>query len=397
MKDKVKVKAMESMDQCLQPALQLRQEQQLYRFRQMLESSQQVRVKQGKRTLLNFCSNDYLGLAAHPEVKQAAQDAIKKYGMGSGSSHLICGHHLQHHLLEEELAAFTNRDRALVFSTGFMANLGTITALVDKQDAVFEDKLNHASLLDGGLASGAKFRRFPHLNYKRLDQLLNESNTRRKLVVSDSVFSMDGDQSGANTLVEICEKHQAWLMLDDAHGFGVLGDSGAGYAEQEQLSQSQLPILMATFGKALGTFGAFVAGSEILIETLVQQARSYIYTTGLPPAIACATRESLRLIIAEPERRQKLNKLIRYFKDQAKHFALPLMLSDTPIQPILVGDAVKSMHMANSLKEKGIWVTAIRPPTVAKGSSRLRVTLSAEHEFSDIDQLMQLLTEEFKA
>jgi 8-amino-7-oxononanoate synthase len=319
------------------------------------------------------------------------RSAAEHYGVGSGASHLVCGHTSEHHALEEELAEFTGRDRALLFSTGYMANVGTINALVGKGDAVFEDKLNHASLLDGGLLSGARFQRFLHNRVADLEKKLQRSEAERKLIVVDGVFSMDGDLAPMPELAELAERHGAWLMMDDAHGFGCLGDTGAGTAEHFGLDQNKLPVLMGTLGKGAGTYGAFVAGSEVLIETLIQQARPYIYTTAMPAAVAAATRASLKVIQEEGWRRQQLKGLIRHFRQGAGELGLTLMDSDTAIQPIVFGDARTTLEVAEGLEQKGYWVGAIRPPTVPQGSARLRVTLSAAHTQEQVDGLLQAL------
>jgi 8-amino-7-oxononanoate synthase len=293
--------------------------------------------------------------------------------------------------LEEELAVFTGRDRALLFSTGFAANLGCITALLNEKDAVFEDKLNHASLLDAGLASGARFQRFLHNDLQNLRARLEKSEAEKKLIVVDGVFSMDGDLAPLGQLHALAREFNAWLMVDDAHGFGCLGQRGAGVAEYFSLSQQELPVLMCTLGKAMGSFGAFVAGSENLIEYLIQSARSYIYTTALPPAVAAATRMSLRLLAEESWRRDHLQHLIHYFRQQAAALGLQLMPSSSAIQPLLIGDEQKTLAISRELQEKGFWVVAIRPPTVPVGTSRLRITLSAEHQTRDLDQLLENL------
>lgn len=360
----------------------------LYRTRRTLASAQQPQVVVDGRPMLAFCANDYLGLANHPEVKQAFVDAANTYGVGSGASHLVCGHSREHQALEEELAAFTGRDRALLFSTGYMANLGVINALVGAGDAVFEDKLNHASLLDGGLSSGAKFQRYLHNDTAQLARKLSVAGSAKKLVVADGVFSMDGDLAPVDQLAQLCTQAQACLMIDDAHGFGVLGRHGGGCAEHFQLDQTQLPVLMGTFGKAFGTFGAFVAGSEALIETLIQLTRTYIYTTALPPAVASASRVSLRLLQRENWRREKLQALIAQFRAGATDLGLQLMDSHTAIQPIILGDAARTLAWAEKLAEQGLWVGAIRPPTVPAGSARLRITLSAAHTPAQVQQLL---------
>lgn len=382
-----------NMDQVLTQALDERKRQHLYRQRPTIQSPQSSTIDIDGRSYLAFCSNDYLGLANHPDLITAAQAATERFGTGSGASHLVCGHSSEHHALEEELAAFTGRDRAILFSSGYMANVGTINALVGKNDAVFEDKLNHASLLDGGLLSGARFQRFLHNDIESLSKKLTASDSERKLIVVDSVFSMDGDLAPLPELAQLAEQHNAWLMADDAHAFGCLGATGAGSAEYFGLSQQQLPILMGTLGKAAGSYGAFVAGSEALIETLIQQARPYIYTTAIPPAVAAASRAALRLIQREGWRREHLQSLIARFRAGATQLGLQLMDSQTAIQPVLVGSSEDTMTVAESLKQQGIWVGAIRPPTVPAGSARLRITLSASHSEEQVDYLLQALAD----
>jgi 8-amino-7-oxononanoate synthase len=364
-------------------------QQGLYRSRRIIESPQSILLQIDGNKYINFCSNDYLGLANHPDVIQAFKSAADTYGVGSGSAHLICGHSSAHHALEEELAAFTGRDRALLFSTGYMANMGVIATLVGRSDTVFQDRLNHASLLDGALLSGARFKRYSHADTAQLDELMSNIPAK-KLIVSDGVFSMDGDFAPLPALVSIANACKAWLMVDDAHGLGVLGQQGGGVLEHYALNQNDVPILMGTLGKSFGTFGAFVAGSEELIETLIQKARTYIYTTALPAAIAEATRASLKHVIADTWRRDKLNHLIERFKLGAQQLNLPLMPSDSAIQPLMINDSQQAVNISNYLFEQGFLVSAIRPPTVPKGSARLRVTLSALHEEQHIDRLLDV-------
>ena len=375
----------------LQARLKERQQQHLYRQRRTLEGAQQPEVVLDGQRYLAFCSNDYLGLANDPRLKQSAIEAVQRYGVGSGASHLVSGHSAEHHALEEELAVFTGRQRALLFSTGYMANLGAISALLDDQSAVFEDRLNHASLLDAGLNSGARFQRYLHNDVDNLASRLGKATQSHKLVVTDGVFSMDGDVASLNELAQLCHDQQAWLMVDDAHGFGVLGERGAGLVEACELDQQQVPVLMATLGKALGCAGAFIAGSETLIEALIQFARPYIYTTAMPPAVAAAGRQALRIVQQEPERRLHLQHLIRRFRHEAEVMGLTLMSSQTAIQPVLVGSAARAMALSASLLQQGIWVTAIRPPTVPAGMSRLRITLTAAHTDQQLDRLLHAL------
>jgi 8-amino-7-oxononanoate synthase len=362
----------------------------LYRSRRVIQSSQGVEVQVDGKILVNFCSNDYLGLAQHPDVVNAFKMAVDDCGVGSGSAHLICGHSAVHHALEEELATFTGRDRALLFSTGYMANVGVIGAVLGRSDTVFEDRLNHASLLDGGLSSGAKFKRYQHAGVGDLARQLQQASAN-KLIVTDGVFSMDGDFAPLDDLSRLAKQHNAWLMVDDAHGLGVIGERGGGLVEYYRLSQDDVPILMGTLGKGFGTFGAFVAGSETLIETVVQKARTYIYTTALPTAVAAATRASLQLIIKDGWRRSKLQALTERFKVGAGQLGLQLMPSSSAIQPIMLGDSHMAVALSQALFDAGFLVSAIRPPTVPHGSARLRITFSALHEEQQVDRLLDTL------
>ena len=364
----------------------------LYRQRPLLQSPQGPQVVVDGQPLLAFCNNDYLGLANHPEVIKAWRDGAERWGVGGGASHLVIGHSSPHHALEEALAEFTGRPRALLFSTGYMANLGTVTALVGQGDTVLQDRLNHASLLDAGLLSGARFSRYLHNDAASLGNRL-EKATGNTLVVTDGVFSMDGDIAELPTLAAAARAKGAWLMVDDAHGFGTLGATGAGIVEHFGLGLDDVPVLIGTLGKGFGTSGAFVAGSEELIETLVQFARPYIYTTSQPPALACATLRSLQLLRSEHWRREHLASLIAQFRQGAQQLGLTLMESFTPIQPILIGDAGRALQLSDLLRERGLLVTAIRPPTVPAGSARLRVTLSAAHTGAQVEQLLAALAE----
>ena len=364
----------------------------LYRQRPLLESPQGPQVRVDGRELLAFCSNDYLGLVNHPEVIQAMRDGAAQWGVGGGASHLVIGHSTPHHQLEEALAEFTGRPRALLFSTGYMANLAAVTALVGQGDTVLEDRLNHASLLDAGLLSGARFSRYLHNDAASLASRL-EKATGNTLVVSDGVFSMDGDLADLPALCAAARQKGAWLMVDDAHGFGPLGATGGGIVEHYGLGIEEVPVLVGTLGKGFGTAGAFVAGSEELIETLIQFARPYIYTTSQPPAVACATLKSLQLLQTESWRREHLNRLIARFRSGAAEIGLRLMDSPTPIQPILVGDSERALRLSALLRERGLQVGAIRPPTVPAGSARLRVTLSSAHSEAQLERLLAALAE----
>ncbi|GEN28030.1 8-amino-7-oxononanoate synthase [Halovibrio variabilis] len=339
---------------------------------------------------LDFAGNDYLGLAQDPRVSEAQAAGARHYGAGAGASHLVSGHLAVHEALEDALAEWTGRERALLFSTGYMANLGVLQALADRDTAIFQDRLNHASLLDGGRLSGARSRRFHHRDTHDLDRLLTRSERPHKLVVSDGVFSMDGDVAEIASLVTTSQRHHAWLMIDDAHGVGVLGDNGSGCAGSTWNS-TEVPILVGTLGKALGTAGAFVAGDAALIEHLIQFSRSYIYTTAQPPAIAAATLKALTIIQSEPEHRDRLNANIAYFRQVAQQLGLPLSASATAIQPLVLGDEARTLHWAARLQTLGIHVGAIRPPTVPNGEARLRITLSARHTRDHIDRLLAAL------
>jgi 8-amino-7-oxononanoate synthase len=343
------------------------------------------------REVLVFCSNDYLGLAQDPRIAQAFARAASDYGVGSGASHLVTGHHREHQALEEALAEFTARPRALLFSTGYMANLGVACALASRGDSVLEDRLNHASLLDAGLLSGARFSRFPHADAGGLRRRLEACEGSRALVLTDGVFSMDGDLAPLPALAAACAKQRATLVVDDAHGLGVLGASGRGALEHFGLQPGDVPMLVGTFGKAFGTFGAFAAGGEDLIELLIQRSRTYIYTTALPPAVAAATRAALSIVQSEPWRRERVLAHAARFRQLARQAGLPLGESPTPIQPVLLGQPGTATAASEALAGRGFLVAAIRPPTVPAGSSRLRVTLSAAHEEQDVERLVEAL------
>ncbi|MDF7795745.1 8-amino-7-oxononanoate synthase [Pseudomonas syringae] len=374
----------------LRTRLDARRAAHLYRQRPLLQSPQGPQVIVDGQPLLAFCNNDYMGLANHPEVIAAWQAGAERWGVGGGASHLVIGHSAPHHELEEALAELTGRPRALLFSNGYMANLGAVTALVGQGDTVLEDRLNHASLLDAGLLSGARFSRYLHNDVSSLEARL-EKSVGDTLVVTDGVFSMDGDIADLPALARSARAKGAWLMVDDAHGFGPLGANGAGIVEHFGLSMDDVPVLVGTLGKSFGTSGAFVAGSEELIETLIQFARPYIYTTSQPPALACATLKSLQLLRTEQWRREHLTRLIQQFRRGAEQIGLQLMDSFTPIQPIMIGDAGRALRLSQLLRERGLLVTAIRPPTVPAGSARLRVTLSAAHSEADVQLLLNTL------
>lgn len=363
-------------------------EEGLYRSRRVFTSAQGVVIESEGRQLLNFCSNDYLGLANHPDIVTAFKTGAELYGVGSASAHLICGHSIAHQQLEEELADFTGRTRALLFSTGYMANVGVISALLARGDTVLQDRLNHASLLDGGLLSRARLKRYQHLDVGSLQRALAKQTSGKRLIVTDGVFSMDGDCAPLNKLAQTAHDYQAWLMVDDAHGFGVIGKQGQGLVRHYGLTQEQVPVLMGTLGKAFGVFGAFVAGSDALIETLIHRARSYIYTTALPPAFAEAARASLKILRRENWRREKLHSLINYFRQGAQQLGFQLSDSVSAIQPLLLGDNQHALAVSEMLLSKGLLVSAIRPPTVPAGTARLRITFSAQHSKEHVDRLL---------
>ncbi len=381
---------MNKLELRLKQNLQARKQASLYRHPRLIDGPQQPEMLVNGRRMVAFCSNDYLGLAADPRVAKAFKDGVDRYGSGSGAAHLVVGHSKAHQALEEELAAFTGRERALLFSSGYMANIGVITALLGRGDSVLEDRLNHASLIDGGRMSGARFRRFAHLDSASAASHLAQAKGE-KMLVTDGVFSMDGDMADVPELVNICNREQAWLMLDDAHGLGVLGSTGAGTLEHFALNQQAVPILMGTLGKAMGTAGAFIAGSHILIETLIQQARTYIYTTALPAAVAEATRMSLKLLIRERWRRDRLQELVADFRLAALDLGFKLANSTTPIQPVIAGSSETALDWSKQLEAQGILVTPIRPPTVPEGTARLRITFSAMHQDHHLRKLIQAL------
>lgn len=381
--------------QDLAAALSARKHENLYRSRQALEGPQAVVVRVDGRDYLSFCSNDYLGLASHPQVTAALKEGADRFGVGSGAAHLISGHSYAHEALEEELAAFTGRPRALLFSTGYMANLGVVAALTGRGDTVVEDRLNHASLLDAARLSGAKLLRYAHNDMQSLAHRLADGAGQR-LVACDAVFSMDGDCAPLPVIQQLAVRHDAWVLVDDAHGFGVLGEQGRGWCVDQLGAGADNLVLMATLGKALGTFGAFVAGSEALVETLIQQARTFIYTTAAPPALAWATRTALALVRQDDGLRERLFANIAYFRERASGLDLPLMDSHTAIQPLMVGDAGVALALSAALRRRGVLVTAIRPPTVPQGAARLRITFSARHTAAQIDRLLAALTESYR-
>ncbi|MBI2295558.1 MAG: 8-amino-7-oxononanoate synthase [Betaproteobacteria bacterium] len=362
----------------------------LRRQRRLLESPQGARVTVDGRRYVAFCSNDYLGLANHPALIEAACEGAVRHGVGAGASHLILGHSAAHHALEEALATFVGLPRALLFSAGYLANIGVVTAFVGRGDAVFADRLNHASLNDAVLLSRAEFKRFPHLDLAALERLLAASRARRKLVVTDAVFSMDGDIAPVPELIALCERHDAWLLLDDAHGFGVLGREGRGVLAHFNAASPRV-IYMATLGKAAGVFGAFVAGEAELVETLIQRARSYIYTTAAPPLLSVALMKSLELVRNEDWRRHHLRSLVALLRERLQLRRWRLAPSETAIQPLVIGGNEAAVAVSEALARQGLLVPAIRPPTVPQGTARLRISLSAAHELADVERLAEAI------
>jgi 8-amino-7-oxononanoate synthase len=365
----------------------------LLRRARTLDASRGARVTIDGREMLNFCSNDYLGLAQDPRIVAALQGAANASGVGGTAAHLVCGHRHEHARLEEALCAWTGRDAAMLFSSGWLANLGAMQALLDREGVCVQDKLNHASLLDAAQLAGAVLKRYPHNDTGAAARQLAGVPGKPALLATDGVFSMDGDAAPLRELASLCRREFATLMVDDAHGLGVLGSHGAGSVTGAGLSQQDVPVLMATLGKALGCMGAFVAGSRALIEGFTQFARTFVYTTAMPPALAAAACEAVRIAREEDGRREKLRALIARFRDGAAQLGLPLMDSATAIQPIMLGDVRRAVAASRALEDKGLLVTAIRPPTVPAGKARLRVTLSAAHHSTDVDRLLDALAQ----
>ena len=364
--------------------------------RQRADAARTLTLADG-RELVDFSRNDYLGLARHPALARAMSACAAGAGAGSGASHLITGHGAEHDRLEEELAEFTHRERALLFSTGYMANLAVMTALAGRGERALLDRLCHASLIDGARLSGATLARYRHADAGDAARLAEADPGHTVLLATDGVFSMDGDLAPLPALARCARAHDLWLVVDDAHGLGVIGASGGGVLEHYGLGSEAVPVLVGTLGKAFGSFGAFVAGSAALIEFLIQKARTYLYTTALPQPVAAATRAALALIRQESGRRERLAALIARFRAAAAAAAVPLAPSTTPIQPIVLGSAAAALAAQRQLAAAGFWVVAIRPPTVPPGSARLRVTLSAAHTEAQVDALAEQLGSACKA
>ena len=376
----------------IERSFQQREQANRWRTRQRVQSPMGRTLTIDGQSLLNFCSNDYLGLANHPALKQASTAAIETFGTGSGASHLVCGHQELHHQLEQDLAAMLGAEQAIVFSTGYMANLAVPQTFLGRNDLLLEDKLNHASLLDAGSISAVKMKRYSHLDINSVKKLLTDSDANREMVLTDGTFSMDGDVAPVQELAELCRQQGAMLVVDDAHGFGVLGERGAGLFEQEDVPVGGNVLMVGTLGKAAGSFGAFVAGDAAYVQSLIQFARTYIYTTALPPAVAAASIAAVKLIQSEPSRRKRLKSLINRFRTEAAEAGLPLMPSHTAIQPIVLGSEKNALAADALLRENGILGIAIRPPTVPAGSARIRLTFRADHTDEDMDQLLSVLT-----
>jgi len=374
----------------LQQELKQREDHGLLRKRRLMQSAQGPHPQVDGQRVLSFCSNDYLGLASHPALQEALKAGVDVAGVGSGASHLVTGHHSFHHRLEEALAQFVGLPAALLFSTGYMANLAAICGLMGRNDALFADKLNHASLNDGAMLSRANLQRYPHNDLASLERLLAASTAARKMVITDAVFSMDGDIAPLQGLLDLCERHDAWLLIDDAHGFGVLGPQGRGCLSHFVLQSSRI-IYMATLGKAAGVSGAFIAAEKIVIDYLIQNARTYIFTTAMPPAIAAASLQSLKLIETCEDGRAHLRELITLLRTRLQSSRWQLMDSATPIQPLLIGSNNHAVTVSEELLKQGILVPAIRPPTVPQGSARLRFSLSAAHTTQDVERLAEAL------
>ena len=376
--------------QSLAPRVAERARAGLLRRARTLDAAHGAHVTVDGRELTNFCSNDYLGLAQDPRIVRALQQAAGECGVGSTAAHLVCGHRREHTQLEEALCEWTGRDAAILFSSGWLANLGAMQALLDRDSVCVQDKLNHASLLDAAKLAGAALKRYPHNEVEGAERQLAAADGRPVLLATDGVFSMDGDMAPLRELASLCSRDGATLMVDDAHGLGVLGAHGAGSVEAG-LRQDDVPVLMATLGKGLGCMGAFVAGSMALIEGLTQFARTFVYTTAMPPSLAAAAREAVHIARTEDWRREKLRALITRFRSGAMQLGLPLADSTTAIQPVVLGEAARTVAASRSLEDQGFLVTAIRPPTVPAGKARLRVTLSAAHEEHEVDRLLDAL------
>ena len=344
------------------------------------------------KSLTNFSSNDYLGFANHPKIAEAVSQAAAEWGCGSGSSHLVCGHQSINQEFEAEFADFVGAEAALLFSTGYMANLGVLNSFFDREALILADKLNHASLIDAARLNRAEFRRYKHCDIPELERLLKNSD-KPSFITTDSVFSMDGDIAPIEQISSLADTQGALCYFDDAHGFGVLGKKGRGSLDHFDLAPTGNRLMLATMGKTMGSFGAVVAADKVFIDSLIQSARSYIYTTALPPTVVAANLASLRLLQEETERIENLHRLIAHFRKNLSSMSLSLMASETAIQPLIIGDNENALVCSDFLRESGFLVTAIRPPTVPLNSARLRISLSAAHSLQDIDRLCDALAQ----
>jgi len=380
-----------NLDHWLQGRASRRKKQHLERQRRVLSGNHTVEIQADSQPLLNFSSNDYLGLASHPDLVVALKTAADSNGVGSGASALVTGFRKEHQLLETELAEFLQREKVLLCSSGYLANLAVATSLTGKRDVIIQDKLCHASLIDAARLSEARLLRYTHADMEALQRQLALENNGNTLVTSDGIFSMDGDTAPLTGMAALCQEHKAWLAVDDAHGIGVCGPGGRGSVAAAGLNGLQVPILTGTLGKAFGCFGAFIAGSEALIKHLTNEARSYIYTTAMPPALAASARAALRRVIEDEWRREHLQALIGQFRQGAACRGLVLMASDSPIQPMKIGHSQATLELAARLQRQGFLVVAIRPPSVRKGTARLRITLSAAHQPAQIDALLDAI------
>lgn len=350
----------------------------------------------GDKKLISFCSNDYLGLSQHPDITKAFKKGIDQFGVGGISSQFICGYTKYHHELEEKLAAFFETERAIVFSTGYMANLGILNTLIEKDDFIFADKLCHASIIDGIQNSGVGFKRYLHNNDSHLEKLINQISAKQKWIITEGIFSMDGDIAPLPKIIDLKKKHQAKILVDDACGIGVMGNNGRGTLEYLNIRSKDVDVLAGTFGKAFGGFGAFVVGDQDIIDYLIQYCRPLMYTTAIPPAMACAMAASINIIEKENHRRSKLHHLIHYFRKSADNMNVNLMDSLSPIQPIIIGDNKKVMDISRVLQKKGFWVGAIRPPTVPNNTARLKINLNTDHTEKQIKRLLEAIADAAK-
>jgi 8-amino-7-oxononanoate synthase len=365
----------------------------LYRKLNIVESAQGTHLEIKGKTYLSFCSNNYLGLANNPLVIKAVKDAVGKYGWGAGASRLVSGNMRLHEVLEGEISKFKGKEASIVFPTGYMANIGTISSLVSKGDLVICDKLNHASIIDGCRLSGAGFRVYPHCDMKKLENILKKATQySRKLIVTDTVFSMDGDIAPLPDIVRIAHKYKAMVMADEAHGTGVFGKRGGGVVEHFNLSK-KVDIVMGTLSKAVGSLGGYVSGDEDLINFLRNKARLVMYTTALPPAVCAASIAGIKLIQKNPLLRTSLWNNVRYLKEKLELLHFNVIPSESPIFPILMGDAKKAVDVSKLLYKKGILIPAIRPPTVPAKSSRLRMTVMSTHTRKDLERLLEVLSD----